>query len=98
MRGGGVPEEKRSVWEVLLGNRTGTERERKVLEYICHRIGYGAHLRNVTQEEYVRRNATPDEVQEILENPRLIETAHEKMRDDFSSGHLDPKAPPSAAR
>jgi hypothetical protein len=93
-----MTEEKRSVWKVLVGDRSGTERERKVLEYICHRVGEGAHLRNVTQEEYVRRNATPDEVQQIIENPRLIETAHEKMRDAFSSGYLDPKSRPNGAR
>ncbi len=45
-------------------------------------------------EEYVRRNASPDEVEQLLEDPRLIETAHEKMREDFSSGRLDPKPPP----
>jgi hypothetical protein len=44
----------------------------------------------VTQEEYVRRNASLEEVEEILGNPRLIETAHEKMREDFYSGRLDP--------
>ncbi len=46
------------------------------------------------QEEYVRRNASPEEVEQILDNPKLIEAAHEKMRDDFSSGRLDPKPPP----
>jgi hypothetical protein len=50
------------------------------------------------QEEYVRRNATPDEVQDLLVNPRLVETAHEKMRDDFSSGHLDPRPSPTSGR
>ena len=91
-----MAEERRSFWEVLVGNQKGTERERKVLDYVCHRVGDGAHLRDVFQEEYVRRNAAPDEVQQILENPRLIETAHVKMRHDFSSGRLDPKPSPSA--
>jgi hypothetical protein len=31
-----------------------------------------AHLRDVMQEEYVRRLVSPDEVEEILGNPRLI--------------------------
>jgi hypothetical protein len=45
----------------------------------------------VLQEEYVRRNATADEVQSILENPRLIQAAGEQLREDFSSGKLDPR-------
>jgi hypothetical protein len=86
-----VTREKQSFWEMLLSGRVSTERERKVLEYICHRVGTGAHLRDVMQEEYVRRHASPNEIQGILDNPRLVETAHEKMREDFFSGHLDPK-------
>jgi hypothetical protein len=93
-----VAEAKRSFWEILLSGRASTEREQKVLEYVCHRVGYGAHLRNVMQEEYVRRNASPNEIQDILDNPKLVETAHEKMREDFSSGHLDPKPPRNTAR
>jgi len=50
------------------------------------------------KEGYVRRNASADEIQNVLEDPRLIQTAHEKMRDDFSSGNLDPKPSPSSAR
>ena len=98
MKGGGVAESKQSFWEILLGGRASTEREQKVLEYVCHRVGYGAHLRDVMQEEYVRRNASPNEIQDILDNPKLVETAHEKMREDFSSGHLDPKPHRSTAR
>ena len=84
--------QKRFFWEILLTGEVNTERERKVLEYVCYRVGDGAHLRDVAQEEYVRRNASPDEVQDILDNPRLVQTAHEKMREDFSSGSLDPKS------
>ena len=92
-----MAEEKRSFWEVLLTGQDGSERERKVLEYVCHRVGNGAHLRDVLQEEYVRRNASSDEVRDIVDNPKLVQTAHEKMREDFSSGHLDPKQPYSSA-
>jgi hypothetical protein len=98
MKGGGVAEAKQSFWEILLSGRASTEREQKVLEYVCHRVGYGAHLRDVMQEEYVRRNASPNEIQGILDNPKLVETAHEKMCEDFSSGHLDPKPHRSPAR
>ena len=81
--------------EMLLSVRASTEREEKVLEYVCYRVGNGAHFRDVIQEEYVRRNASADETQNILGNPRLVETAHEKMCEDFSSGHLDLRLLPS---
>jgi len=83
---------------IFFGNGNDTERERKVFEYVCHRVGGGAHVRSVMQEEYVRRNASPKEIEGILDNPRLIETAHEKMRDDFSSGRLDPRPFPSTGQ
>jgi hypothetical protein len=94
-----MSEEKQGFWDrIFFGNRDGSERERKVREYVIHRVCDGAHLRDVLQEEYVRRNASSDEIEHILENPELIEAAHEQMRDEFSSGELDPKAPPSSAR
>ena len=89
---------KQSFRELLLSGRASTEREKKVLEYILHRVGDGAHFREVVQEEYVRRSASPEEVQDLLDNPRLIEVAHEKMRADFSSSHLDPKLLSNPAR
>jgi hypothetical protein len=52
------------------------ERERRVLEYIICRIGDEVHLGEVIQEEYVRRNASPDEIGEILNTPQLIEATH----------------------
>jgi hypothetical protein len=94
-----MSEEKQGFWDrIFFGNRDGSERERKVREYVIHRVCDGAHLRDVLQEEYVRRNASSEEIEHILENPELIEAAHEQMRDEFSSGELDPKAPPSSAR
>ena len=41
------------------------------------------------QEEYVRRPTSPDEVEEILDNPRFIEAARKKIEEDLSSGKLD---------
>jgi hypothetical protein len=91
--------EEQSLWEKIFGTHPHqNEREQKVTEYICHRIGDRAHLRDIVREEYVRRNASPVEIQEILESPRLIETAHEEMCKDFSSEALAPQPPPSAAQ
>jgi hypothetical protein len=92
-----MTEEGQSFWAKLFSGsflaQHDNDRERKVLEYICHRVGEGAHLRDVVQEEYVRRNASRLEIEDILENPRLVEAAHEEMRKEFSSGDLDPKPP-----
>ena len=85
-----MAEKRRSFWDRLFGTNNRSGRQDKVLEYVIHRIEDGANLREVLQEEYVRRNATAEEVQRILENPRLIEAAGEQLREDFSSGKLDP--------
>ena len=85
-----MTEQRRSFWDRLFGTNNQSRRQDKVLEYVINRIEDGANLREVLQEEYVRRNATADEVQSILENPRLIQAAGEQLREDFSSGKLDP--------
>ena len=85
-----MAEKRRTFWDRLFGTNNRSGRQDKVLEYVIHRIEDGANLREVLQEEYVRRNATTEEVQRILENPRLIEAAGEQLREDFSSGKLDP--------
>ena len=86
-----MAEKKRSFWDRLFGTNNRSGRQDKVLEYVIHRIEDGANLREVLQKEYVRRNATTEEIQSILENPRLIEAAGEQLREDFSSGKLDPR-------
>ncbi len=91
-------DKRHGFFERLFSSSHNTEREKKVLEYIIHRIGDGAHLRDVLGEQYVRRNASPDEIEQILENPKLVEAAHEQMRSDFASGDLDPKRSPGSAR
>ena len=93
-----MAEEGRSFWDRVFNTRTSNERERKVIEYIIHRVGDGAHLREVLGDEYVRRNASSEEIEDILDNPRLVEAARESMKEDFTSGDLDPTPPPSSAR
>lgn len=87
-------QEKQSFWRRLFSTKTRSAREEKVVGYILHRIGEGANLRDVTQEEYVRRNASASEVEEILQDPRLLESAREHMEEDFGSGELDPSRRP----
>lgn len=91
-------EENWSFWDMLFGSYHDDEQKQKVREYIIHRVGAGAHLRDVMQEEYVQCNASQIEVDEIREDPTLIEAAHKQMMEDFSSGKLAPTPPPSAAQ
>lgn len=86
--------EQQSFWERLFSTSIPSAREEKVVGYIVHRIGEGASLREVTQEEYVRRNASPSEVEEILHSPKLLHAAHEHLHQDFDSGELDPTRRP----
>jgi hypothetical protein len=84
-----VAERKRSFWDRLFGSSRNSGRQEKVLEYVIRRIGDGANLREVLQEEYVRRNASAEETRSMLENPRLVEAAGAQLREYFSSGELD---------
>jgi hypothetical protein len=84
----------RTFWDRLFSDQHQSAREERVIEYIIHRLGEGAGLQGILQEEYVRRNASPSEVEEILHNPKLLESAHEHMREDFESGELDPRRRP----
>ena len=86
--------EKRSFWDRLFSIEYHSPREERVMEYIIHRLGEGASLQDIVQEEYVRRNASPAEVDEICSNPRLVEAAREHMEEDFSSEDLDPTRRP----
>jgi hypothetical protein len=78
-----VAGKEQSFWDRIFSIHHHSDREEKVLEYIIHRLGDGADLDEVVREEYVRRHASPDEVQEILDNPRLVEAIRKKMEEDF---------------
>ena len=85
---------KRSFWDRLFSRDRTSQREDRVLEYIMHRVGEGAHLGDIVNEEYVRRNASREEVEEICARPELVQTAREHLKEDFGSGDLDPTKRP----
>lgn len=86
--------EKRSFWARLFGSSTSSAREEKVLEYIVYRINEGASLQDAVEEEYVRRNATKSQINDIMSDPRLVEAARERLQQAFASGELDPNRRP----
>ena len=82
------------LFERLFGNFFSgsgrTQQEDKVREFILHRLNHGAHLAEVLQEEYVLRNCSKDEVDEIIRDPRLIHENRVGLKQLFESGELDP--------
>jgi len=85
---------QRSFWDRLFSLDYHSAREEKVVEYIIHRLGEGVSLQEILEEEYVRRNASPVEVEEICSKPELVHAAREHMEQDFSSGEIDPTRRP----
>ncbi len=83
--------EQRSLWQRLFGSR-GTsslsQRQKSVLQYILSRLNEGAPLQEVLQEEYVRRNCSRSEVEQILSSPELIGAAREQLGESFRSGEF----------
>jgi predicted RNA binding protein with dsRBD fold (UPF0201 family) len=89
-----MAEEKKGFWARIFGSRQPSEREEKVLEYIVHRTGEGVSLHDAVEEEYVKRNATKSQIDDILRDPRLVQSARERMQEAFESGELDPSQRP----
>lgn len=90
-----MTEENRTLFERLFGSLRGesglSQREERVLRYIVHRLNQDADLKQVVEEEYVRRNADSTELDEILSNPELVQAAREHLEEVFGSGELDPR-------
>ena len=88
-----MPEQSRwrNFWDRVFSTQHQSAREKRVIDYIVNRLDDGANLREIVDEEYVRRNASPQEVEHILEKPELIEAARGHMEEDFrAGGDLDP--------
>jgi hypothetical protein len=83
---------ERSLWGQFFfdANPSRAEREEKVLRYIIHRVNESAPLHDVVQEDYVRRNCSQAEIDEIVNAPELVHACRERMEEAFSSGELDP--------
>jgi hypothetical protein len=85
--------ERRSIWQRLFGGRGGSslsQRQEKVLRYVIGRTNEGIPLREVLEEEYVRRNCSQAEIDEIVRSPELIEAAREQLGESFRSGEFKP--------
>jgi hypothetical protein len=72
--------ESRSHGDKPFGSSRDDEQGKKVREYAIHRVGEGAHLGDVAQERYGRRNAAQVETQESLDEPSMVEAAYARRR------------------
>ncbi len=81
---------QRSFWDRLFSIEYHSAREERVVEYIAHRLADGVSLQEIVEEAYVRRNASPVEVEEICSKPGLVQAAREHMEQDLHSEELDP--------
>ena len=92
-----MSEQDKSFFDRLLSGG-GHSEEDKVREYVRHRIRNGANLREVLQEEYVLRNTTQNERDEIIRDPRVVQESREGLKQDFDSDELAPKHPTTVAK
>lgn len=80
-----------SLFERVFGDSRRSWREEKVLLYVIHRVSDGGDLRDVIQEEYVRRNCSRGAIERIVRHPELVHACRECLWRTFGSGELDPK-------
>lgn len=94
-----MSEEKESGLRRVLFGEDHSESEGNVLQYVTHRLKKddGARIEDVLKEEYVVRNSTQEERDEILRDPRLLQQTREGLEQDFESDELAPE-PPTPAR
>ena len=80
--------ERTSFWQRLFG-RTGSSslsaRQQKVSDYMLARMEDDVPLQEVIREDYVRRNCSQAEVEQIVSTPEFIERARERLGESFRS-------------
>ncbi len=82
------PTRKPVLGTLLFGNSGHTEREEKVLQYIIHRINADVPLRDIVQDDYVRRHCTEGEINKIVSYPEIVHASREHLWSTFGSGEL----------
>ncbi len=80
--------EQRSFWQRLFGGPGSSSlspRQQKVSDYILGRMENEVPFRQVLREDYVRRNCSKAEVEQIVSSPEFIESARERLGESFRS-------------
>ncbi len=83
------------VWTRIFGDGSRRPaRIEKVIEYVTFRLHEGARLEEVLQEEYVRRQTAPHEVEQVVSDLRIVEAARGRMHQEFGSEEMSPRRRP----
>jgi len=73
-------EESHPFWNKVFGGEHEDERDQKAVEYVRYRLHEGAHLDDMIQEEYVRRNVPEYRIRELVtSDSRIVEAARQGM-------------------
>ncbi len=83
--------EQRSFWQRLFGRTGGSslsQRQQKVLGYMIGRLDKDVPLQEVLREDYVRRNCSQQELEQIISNPEFVQAARERLGESFRSEDL----------
>jgi hypothetical protein len=84
--------ERPSFWQRLFGGAGSSSlspRQQKVSDYIIGRMEKDVPLQQVLREDYVRRNCSQAEVEQIISTPEFIETARERLGESFRSEEFE---------
>jgi hypothetical protein len=80
--------ERPSFWQRLFGRTRSSSlspRQQKVSDYIIGRMENEVPLQQVLREDYVRRNCSQAEVEQIVSSPEFIEIARVRLGESFRS-------------
>ncbi len=83
--------EQRSFWQRLFGGDRGSslsQRQQKVLGYMIGRLDKNVPLQEVLREDYVRRNCSQQELEQIISNPEFVQAARARLGESFRSEDL----------
>ena len=83
--------EQESFWQRLFGRAGGSslsQRQQRVLEYMLARLDKNVPLQEVLREDYVRRNCSRQEVEQIISTPEFVRAARAHLGESFRSEDL----------
>jgi len=86
-----MSEQRSSFWQRLFGRGGGSslsQRQQKVLGYMIGRLDKNVPLQEVLREDYVRRNCSQQELEQIISNPEFVQAARERLGESFRSEDL----------
>lgn len=85
--------ENKSFWQRVFGRAKISPlspRQERALQYVIGRIDKGVPLQDALQEEYVRRNCSRMEINQIAGSPEVVEAARRQMRESLHSQEVRP--------